>query len=195
MLASLISVSRDERRETRAAECAPSGRAIWRGRGQKCWLRSFLCRGTSVEGRGLRPEALDSRRSANFCWPSPLGPRRSTASLFYDSGHGGRGFQCSVFREEGGERRDGTKRQILVSRHCFSDDPPSPVGVESERDGFAGNIGPTRFLVPIRDFFLGEFYPAKRDNPFIDFLDCCVRAQLRNKSGANCPLSERSSWI
>jgi len=202
------------------------------GRGQKCWLRSFLCRGTSVERRGLlnarraaerfgegegrnvgfahfcvegrasrvegcvrRLSTLDSRRSANFCWPSPLGPRRSTASLFYDSGHGGRGFQCSVFREEGGERRDGTKRQILVSRHCFSDDPPSPVGVESERDGFAGNIGPTRFLVPIRDFFLGEFYPAKRDNPFIDFLDCCVRAQLRNKSGANCPLSERSSWI
>ena len=29
MLASLISVSRDERRETRAVECAPSGRAIF----------------------------------------------------------------------------------------------------------------------------------------------------------------------
>jgi len=60
MLASLISVSRDERRETRAVECAPSGRAIWRGRGQKCWLRSFLCRGTSVERRGL----LNARRAA-----------------------------------------------------------------------------------------------------------------------------------
>ena len=95
------------------------------GRGQKCWLRSFLCRGTSVERRGLlnarraaerfgegegrnvgfahfcvegrasrvegcvrRLSTLDSRRSANFCWPSPLGPRRSTASWFYDSGHG-----------------------------------------------------------------------------------------------------------
>ena len=52
--------------------------------------------------------------------------------------------QFSVGRE--GERRDGTERQIPATRHCFSDDPPSPVGVESEQDGFAGNIGPTRFL-------------------------------------------------